>query len=159
MEEKMQSFKLKKLKTGSWAYILIGIIMILIIVALIQKKPTSIQIIDLQVSSSVVKKIDNKTYRYFFDIWNNDTILFDGNVEIKLLDSEGSFIWSESFTPETGIAPRLGSFCYFDHSFGPKWVISYGVAQYEYIVKLNGRVVNSGRNPISIKYEDLTSYY
>jgi len=118
--------------------------------------PTPVEKLKVEVSSQIVKKV-NKKYRYFFDIRNNDTKNFEGEVTISLYnDKQSSPLGKNTFTTNRAIEPGLGNSVYIDINSGPvSQHGEYGITKFKYTVKVNGNEVNSGEGAISEKFESL----
>lgn len=114
--------------------------------------------IAIEVTSQIVKKVNGKC-RYFFDIRNNDTESFSGDVFITLHKQSGAKLGQDTFSTNKPIEPTLGSSVTIDINTCP---ISQdgdlGIATYKYTVKADGKEVNTGEGAISEKYEDLSGF-
>lgn len=118
--------------------------------------PIPVEKFKVEVSSQIVKKV-NKKYRYFFDIRNNDTKNFEGEVTISLYNNkQSSPLGKDTFKANKPIEPDLGNSVYIDINSGP---ISqhgeYGITKYKYVVSSKGQEVNSGEGEITEKFENL----
>jgi len=118
--------------------------------------PKSAEKVKVEVFSQIVKKVDKK-YRYFFDIRNNDTRNFEGEVTVSLYNAkQSSPLGKDTFTTNRAIEPGLGNSVYIDINSGPVSVHGeYGITKFKYVVKANGNEVNSGEGIISEKFENL----
>lgn len=105
--------------------------------------------IDIVVSSQSVKEVGGK-FRYFFNIKNNDTKPFSGDVNIDLINAEGDSIYDKTFSTNQSIASGLGTSVYFDINTGPTSVHgANGVKTYSYTVKADGQTIKTGSGAIS----------
>lgn len=113
---------------------------------------------EIVVGSQIVKKVEGK-YRYFFDIRNNDSTNFEGEVTISIYNGkQESSLGDETFTTQGPIEPGIGKSVYFDINTGPtSQVGEYGIARYTYSVKEGEKVVKTGEGSITQDYEDLDS--
>lgn len=110
----------------------------------------------IDVTSQIVKKVGDK-HRYFFDIRNNDTVPFQGDVSIVLYNNEGDDLGADTFTTKSPIEPGLGDSVYFDIYTGPPSVHgANGISVFKYKITSNKRVINEGQGSISDDYEDLS---
>ena len=75
--------------------------------------------LNVTLRNTVVKKLSNAHYRYFFFIDNNNSISFTQVVEIGLLEENNIQITFDDFTPNPPIPPGQSRFCYLDSKFGP----------------------------------------
>ncbi len=118
--------------------------------------PKPVEKLKVEVTSQIVKKVDKK-YRYFFDIRNNDTKNFEGEVTVNLYnDKQSSPLGKDTFTTSRAIEPGLGNSVYIDINSGPvSQHGEYGITKFKYVVKVNGNEVNSGEGAISDKFENL----
>ena len=106
----------------------------------------------VSVTSQIVKAVRGK-HRYFFDIRNNDTGVFEGSVTIDLLGRNGT-LGRETFTTRQPIAPGLGTSVFFDINTGPVSVHGeYGITAFRYEVRQVGQIVASGGGSISERFE------
>lgn len=120
------------------------------------ESPKPVEKVKVEVSSQIVKKVDKK-YRYFFDIRNNDTKNFEGEVTVSLYNAkQSSPLGKETFTTKRATEPGLGNSVYIDINSGPvSQHGEYGITKFKYIVKVNGSEVNSAEGLISEKFENL----
>ncbi|HEX8279722.1 MAG TPA: hypothetical protein VF540_13550 [Segetibacter sp.] len=103
--------------------------------------PENIKVV---VSSQVIKKVDNK-YRYFFDIRNNDTKDFSGDVKIQMFNEKGTLLGSNTFSTKQPISPNLGNSVYIDANTAPLDIhTELGITKFKYEIKTDGKVVGSG---------------
>lgn len=114
---------------------------------------------EIEVSSQMIKKVDKK-YRYFFDVRNNDTKEFIGEVTITLHnDQQKSALGKDTFETTSAISPSLGKSVYFDINTGPVSAHGeYGITKFKYEVRIDGNIVKSGEEVISSKLEDLSMF-
>ncbi len=146
---------LKKLFIGIFV-ILFSVVIIVVIgsFTLRDNKPTPVDTVayepvDIVVTSQIVKPVDGK-YRYFFDIRNQDTKSFTGNVNINLVNSLGQSIYDKDFTAVEPISSGVGKSVYFDTSTGPTSVHGEnGIETFTYTVTNNGQTVKSDSGTIS----------
>ncbi len=111
--------------------------------------------LDIQVTSQIVKNVDDKC-RYFFDIRNDDDRNFEGSIEIELINQRGSRVWSDEFVTNRAIEPGLGTSVYTDANTCPVAIHGeYGIDTYRYEVNVNNQIVKTGSGSISNKYEVL----
>lgn len=109
--------------------------------------------IDVAVSSQSVKEVGGK-YRYFFNIKNNDTKPFSGDVNIVVVNAEGDSVYEETFSTSQPLVPSGGTSVYIDANTGPTSVHgSYGVQTYTYTAKVGDGVVKEGSGTISALVE------
>lgn len=105
--------------------------------------------IEVAVTSQTIKQIGSK-YRYFFDIRNNDSKPFSGDVNVDLINAEGDSIYDNTFSTNQPIASGLGTSVYFDINTGPTSVHgANGIKTYSYTVKASGQTVKTGSGVIS----------
>ena len=108
------------------------------------------------VTNQIVKKVGSKC-RYFFDIRNQDNKDFEGSVKIRLINKKGGSVWDETFSTNRAIEPNLGTSVYTDAYTCPVAVHGdYGIATYNYEVKVDNEVVKTGSGTISNEFEDLS---
>lgn len=108
-----------------------------------------VQPIEIVVTSQTVKSVSGK-YRYFFDIRNNDSKAFVGDVNIDLINAEGDSVYDETFSTSRPIEAGLGTSVYFDINTGPVSVHGVnGIKTFSYTAKVNGSVVKSGAGVVS----------
>lgn len=121
--------------------------------------PKPVEKYKVEVASQIVKKVDGK-YRYFFDIRNNDTKDFEGDVSITLYNElQKSTLGGDTFSTTRAIEPTLGTSQYIDIYTGPVSVHGEnGISKFKFIVKKNGEIVSEGEGQITKKFEDLDSY-
>ena len=119
-----------------------------------QSKPHKSNVV---VKSLIVKKVDGK-FRYFFDIRNNGTEDFNGEVSIFLHNNkQSSKIGGETFTTEHPINPMLGFVRFIEINTGtPLEHDEYGITKFKYEVKVNNIIVKSEEGVVTKKYEDLS---
>ncbi len=150
---------LKKLLIGI-VIIFFSVIFLAVIGSMISKKdePAPVAVVahepmEIVVTSQIVKSVGGK-YRYFFDIRNKDTKPFTGDVNINLVNAEGSSVYDDTFSTNTAIAPELGNTVYIDASTGPTSVHgSNGVKTFTYNAKIGNDVVKNGSGIITSKLE------
>jgi hypothetical protein len=107
------------------------------------------QQIDISVASQAVKMVGGK-YRYFFNIRNNDTNPFVGDVNIAIVNTENKSVYDRTFSASQPIASGIGNSVYFDANTGPTSVHgAYGVQTYSYTAKVGGQIVKTGSGSIS----------
>lgn len=118
--------------------------------------PQPFEGLKIDITSQVVKKINGK-YRYFFDIRNNDTKNFMGNVTISLYnDKQESPLGKDTFTTNLTIEPKLGNSVSIDINSGPvSQHGEYGITKFKFVVQSDGIEVNRGEGVISDKFENL----
>lgn len=116
------------------------------------------QPMDIKVTSMIVKKTGNFTYRYFFLVKNEDKRPFAGEVTVWVLERRrGDVVESETFATTRTWETGDGSTGYMDVLRGPPNVHpDNGVTGYRFEAKMNGQVVATGTGTISNKYEDLS---
>ncbi|GDX36740.1 hypothetical protein LBMAG18_12510 [Alphaproteobacteria bacterium] len=119
-----------------------------------QSKPHKFNII---VKSLIVKKIDGK-FRYFFDIRNNGTEDFNGEVSIYLYNNKQSLeLGRNTFITKYPINPELGNHVWIEINTGtPLEHGEYGITKFKYEVKFNNIIIKSEEGVITKKYEDLS---
>lgn len=104
---------------------------------------------EISVTSQNVKLIGGK-YRYFFNIKNNDSKPFAGDVNIDLINAEGDSIYDKTFSSSQAVASGLGTSVYFDINTGPTSVHgANGIKTFSYTVKVGGQTVKTGSGSIS----------
>lgn len=133
--------------------LLFGIVLIVVVVMAVNwlffgdneaKQQISQEQIEIAVSSQTVKLVSGK-YRYFFDIRNNDSQPFSGDVNIAVINAEGDSVYGKTFSSNQPIASGLGTSVYFDINTGLNSTHgSYGVQSYSYTAKVRGEVVKTG---------------
>lgn len=84
---------------------------------------------NIVVISTIVKRIDVEKYRYFFNIKNNDTIPFEGNIYVMLKDLDDITTGGEIFSTKKSIKPGLISSNYINRRKGPISIDPYGTAK------------------------------
>jgi len=105
--------------------------------------------VNIVVTSQAIKYIDGK-YRYFFNIKNNDSKSFAGDVTIDIINAEGNSIYDKTFTASKPIASGLGSSVYFDVNTGPTSIHgTNGILTYSSVVKVEGNIVAESSGNIS----------
>lgn len=109
--------------------------------------------IDIAVSSQSVKEVGGK-YRYFFNIKNNDTKSFTGDVKIVVINAEGDFVYDDTFSTSQPLVSGGGTSVYIDANTGPTSVHgSHGVQTYSFTAKVGAEVVKTGSGTISTLVE------
>jgi len=105
---------------------------------------------NVEVKSLTVKSVGGK-YRYFFDVRNHDTKLFEGSAYISLYNAKSqTSLGGEAFDTTTPIHPTYGTTVYFDINTGPPSVHGeYGITLFKYIIRIKGQQVNSGEGEIN----------
>ena len=116
---------------------------------------TATPIMDIRVTSSIVKFVGGK-HRYFFSIRNHANKPFIGSVTIQLMNSLSGILGEETFTTKKPINSGVGTAVYFDIHTGPQSIHgAYGVETFHYEAKVDDKMVASGDGLISDKYESL----
>jgi hypothetical protein len=111
------------------------------------------ELIDVRVTSRIVKKVGSK-HRYFFDVRNFSDESFDGTVAIWLMSGTG-LEFKEAFGTSDPVLPGRGNSVYVDLSTGPPTVhAGAGIDRFRYEVQSGGNVVARGEGAISNKFED-----
>jgi len=104
---------------------------------------------DISVTSQNVKLVGGK-YRYFFNIKNNDSKPFAGDVNIDLINAEGDSVYDKTFSSSQAIASGLGTSVYFDINTGPTSVHgANGINTFSYTIEVSGQTVKTGSGSIS----------
>jgi hypothetical protein len=111
---------------------------------------------NITVTNTIIKKVDGKC-RYFFTIRNEDKTDFSGSVYIGLLTTNTVGIAGELFDSTEPIQPESGDSVYFDRVTCPTNA-GGNAAGYSFEVKENNQVVNSGKNNLTDKFENLDIY-
>lgn len=121
--------------------------------------PKQVEKYKVEVTSQIVKKVDGK-YRYFFDIRNNDTKNFEGDVSITLFNElQKNPLGGDTFSTTRAIEPTLGTSQYIDIYTGPVSIHGgNGITKFKFVVKKNGEIVNEGEGQITTKYEDIDGF-
>jgi hypothetical protein len=107
----------------------------------------------------IVKKVAPTTYRYFFNIANNDTSDFNGSTFINIRDGHDTpmpLIWGGATNDFSSEPIKAGSnrVTYFDDSHAPHQVDGIdGATTFIYTVSVNNKDVASGNGDI-VDYED-----
>ena len=129
---------------------------------IVSKKPVAKQ--KIVVSSMIVKKVAPETYRYFFNIENQESKDFNGEVYIQLYNGheEPGFLIFGGATKSFADSPvRAGanSVSYIDDSHEPFEVSGIdGAMTFSYRVSVGDDNVASGKGNISGEYEDYLQY-
>ncbi|MEK7571768.1 MAG: hypothetical protein AAB553_05845 [Patescibacteria group bacterium] len=124
----------------------------------VSKKPVAKQ--KIVVSSMIVKKIAPETYRYFFNIENQESKDFNGEVYIQLYNGheEPGFLIFGGATKSFADSPvRAGanSVSYIDDSHAPFEVSGIdGAMTFSYSVSVGDDTVATGKGGISGEYEN-----
>jgi hypothetical protein len=111
---------------------------------------------DIVVKSIIVKKVNGK-FRYFFDIRNNGTEEFSGEVSIFLHNNkQSSKLGGDTFATTHPINPMLGfGHTYIEINTGTPLVHGeYGITKFKYEVKVADKTIKLGENIITDRYED-----
>lgn len=104
---------------------------------------------EISVTSQNVKLVGGK-YRYFFNIKNNDTEPFAGDVKITVINAEGDSVYDDTFSTSQPLVSGGGTSVYFDANTGPTSVHgANGIKTYSYTVKANGQTVKTGSGVVS----------
>jgi predicted nucleic acid-binding Zn ribbon protein len=116
------------------------------------EKPVVVDSYNIAIKSIIIKQVGRK-YRYFFDIRNNSSNDFNGDIGITISNNLGDS-FSNSFSGS--ISEGLGSSVYIDLYTGPPSVHGgdSGMSKYSYIVKKNGRKIGSGEGRITSDLEE-----
>jgi hypothetical protein len=104
--------------------------------------------LDIAVTSLSVKKVDGK-FRYFFQIRNDDSEPFDGEITIYLKREDGGTTWFETFSADKPLKPNKATFGYTDANTGP--TEEYGefkITNFEFELESKGRAATKGRGKI-----------
>lgn len=122
-------------------------------------EPKAVEKYQVNVTSQIVKRVDGK-HRYFFDIRNNDTKDFEGDVSITLFaEAYSNALGGDTFSTNRPVEPGLGTSQYIEINSGPEVIYGEnGIGKFKYTVKKDGQIVNEGEGIISTEYEDLDSY-
>ena len=118
--------------------------------------PAVVEKYNIEVTSIIVKRIENK-YRYFFDIRNNDTKSFEGSVYISLHTKSAVSPWAEdTFIAQSPIEPGLGKSVYVEGLTGPESQNGpdYGLSSFKYTAMKEGQEVANGEGIITAKFEN-----
>jgi hypothetical protein len=109
------------------------------------------------VKSLIVKKVDGK-FRYFFDIRNNGTEDFNGEVSIYLYNNKQSLeLGRDTFKTEYPINPKLGNYVWIEINTGTPLIHGeFGITKFKYEVKVDNIITKSEEDVISKKYENLS---
>jgi hypothetical protein len=108
---------------------------------------------EIAVSSQSVKEVGGK-YRYFFNIINNGSEPFSGDIKIVVVNAEGDSVYDDTFSTSQPLVPGGGTSVYIDANTGPTSVHgSYGVQTYSFTAKVGGEVVKTGSGTISALVE------
>lgn len=120
---------------------------------------SGIEKFNIEVKSQIVKKVDSK-YRYFFDIRNQDSTPFEGQVTINLFTNESkSSLAEDTFNTKQAIDPNLGASVYIDVHTGPISIHgTSGITKFTYTIKKDGKEVNKGEGQITDQYEDPSQF-
>jgi hypothetical protein len=111
---------------------------------------------DIVVKSIIVKKVNGK-FRYFFDIRNNGTEEFSGEVSIFLHNNkQSSKLGGDTFATTHPINPMLGfGHTYIEINTGTPLIHGeYGITKFKYEVKVADKTIKLGENIITDRYED-----
>lgn len=103
----------------------------------------------IRVTSLNVKQLGGK-FRYFFQIRNEDSEPFNGDVTIGLERDDGGTVWFETFTTSQAMRPGGTNFVYTDANTGP--TVEFGefkVSAFEYTAHAKGRQATEARGAIS----------
>ena len=119
-----------------------------------QSKPHKSNVV---VKSLIVKKVDGK-FRYFFDIRNNGTEDFNGEVSIYLYNNKQSLeLGRDTFKTEYPINPKLGNYVWIEINTGTPLIHGeFGITKFKYEVKVDNIITKSEEDVISKKYENLS---
>lgn len=121
-----------------------------------QPPPAQRESRDISVTSLIVKKTGG-SYRYFFDIRNNDSTEFSGSVAIKVFGFSSTVPnGGETFSTTKPIQPGLGNYVYVETYTGPTSISgAFGIKSFSFEVTELGNVVSSGGGDITNKYEEI----
>ncbi len=119
-----------------------------------QSKPHKSNVV---VKSLIVKKVDGK-FRYFFDIRNNGTEDFNGEVSIYLYNNKQSLeLGRDTFKTEYPINPKLGNYVWIEINTGTPLIHGeFGITKFKYEIKVDNIITKSEEDVISKKYENLS---
>ena len=111
----------------------------------------------IEVESLIVKLVEG-TFRYFFRIVNNDRKPFEGDVSIAVLSGWGIIPDEEkAFATTSPIAPGNARVVYFDCSVGPKTrQRDKPIEKFSFEAFVAGQSVAKGRGPITAKFERIS---
>jgi hypothetical protein len=127
------------------------------------------------VTSTIIKKVRLEhnlilfklpyiKYRYFFDIHNNSTTVFDGSVTIGLyrsrvrglLDLSLQQLGIKVVKAIDPIEPGQHKIVWMDLYSGPVHIHGkYGVTHFDWVTQVEGHRTINGQEAITSKYEDL----
>lgn len=114
---------------------------------------------NIVVTSEIVKRVAPNTYRYFFNIANQDTSDFNGEVSVQLFnghDNPQPLVFGgarKNFTIQAG----ANGTTYVDDSHAPSRVNGIdGATTFSYTASIGDSDVATGKDSISNQYEDYT---
>ncbi|HWY80278.1 MAG TPA: hypothetical protein VNW29_08020 [Candidatus Sulfotelmatobacter sp.] len=127
--------------------------------------PTPIKKYDLTVTSQIVKKVSPDTYRYFFNVANDDSRDFNGTITMQLYDGKTNSItnqpnWlilggADTSYSDNPIKAGLHGVIYFDDSHAPYQIAGIdGANTFSFTAKINDTEVSSGKGSITDQYEN-----